>query len=353
MATPNLFVTNFNKNFTGVSATAAGVIGVQQSQFDMKLVGVPLPSCPTPISKREAFNLSKAGGEGDKPFAIWHVRRNPEMRTAIWARDVLRLPIKIVFTSAAQRFHSMYPRWLISKMDAVIATTPEAAKYVDNVRAVVPHGVDTSRFCSSKDKASAWQALGYGGKCGVATIGRVRPEKGTDVFVKTMLKVLSERPDLVALIVGKASKKHEKFQQDLMFQISEAGLSDRLLFVGELGPDKMPALMQAISLLVALPRYEGYGMTPLEGLASGTPFVASNTGYFEAFSNEGNLGTVVPLEDAESAARAIGSWLSDEEMLNRGSKLAPAFIAQQHSVEKEAAGIAKVYEGLWNGTNHG
>ena len=94
-------------------------------------------------------------------------------------------------------------------------------------------------------------------------------------------------------------------------------------------------------------------MMPLEALASGVPFVASDTGYFKMFSNEGQVGTVVPLEDAKSAANAIDTWLSDTDLLEQVSKLAPSFIAQHHSVEKEAAGIAKVYEGLWNGTGNG
>ena len=117
-----LFVTNYNPHFTGVSATAANVIRAQNPRYDLSLVGQPLSGCPVPISKRAAAAASQKAPKG-KPFAIWHVRRNPEMRHAIWLRDVRRLPIRIVFTSAAQRLHSTYPRWLISRMDAVIATT--------------------------------------------------------------------------------------------------------------------------------------------------------------------------------------------------------------------------------------
>ncbi len=346
MSSPDLYVTNFNKNFTGVSATAAGVVGVQQEQFDMRLVGQALPDCPNPISKRAAYDLSKIKPDG-KPFAIWHVRRNPEMRVAIWARDVLRLPIKIVFTSSAQRYHSIYPRWLISKMDAVIPTTPEAAKFVPNVHKVVPHGVDTERFKPAANRAVAWQALGYGGKRGVAAIGRVRPEKGTDVFVEAMLKVLPGQHDLVALVVGKAAKEHLEFQQKLKDKVAAAGLSDRLLFVGEVAADEMPDLTRSLSLLVALPRYEGYGMTPLEALASGVPFVSSDAGYFRTFSNGGKLGKVVPIEDAWQGATEVEAWLSDEQKLLAASKLAPDFVKQQHSIETEVAGINAVYEGLW------
>ena len=346
MSSPDLYVTNFNKNFTGVSATAAGVIGVQKEQFNLRLVGQVLPNCPTPISKRAAYDLSKTKPDG-KPFAIWHVRRNPEMRAAIWARDVLRLPIRIAFTSSAQRRHSLYPRWLISKMDAVIPTTDEAMFFVDNVFRVVPHGVDTARFTPAVDRAAAWRDLGYGGARGVAAIGRVRPEKGTDVFVDTMLRILPKHPDMVALVVGKAAKEHLGFQQKLKDKVAAAGLSDRLFFIGEVAADEMPVLIRALSLLIALPRYEGYGMTPLEGLASGVPFVGSLVGYFDTFSNENRFGKIVPVADAGQAAAAVEAWLSDEQQLLGASKLAPDFAKQQHSIETEVAGINAVYEGLW------
>ena len=158
-----LIVTNFNRNFTGVSATAAGVVRQQVGRYDMALAGVALPGCPNPISKREATHLSRTPPPG-RAFTLWHVRRNTEMRAALWARDILRLPVKIVFTSAAIRRHSAFPRWLISRMDAVIATTEAAAGFVPAcARNVVPHGVDTERLSPAEDRTAAWVATGYPG----------------------------------------------------------------------------------------------------------------------------------------------------------------------------------------------
>ena len=207
---PELFVTNFNRNFTGVSATAANVIRQQVQTHDLALVGRPLPGCPEPIPVARARALSRQAPPG-RPFSIWHVRRNTEMRAAIWARDVLRLPLRIVFTSAAQRRHSALPRWLISRMDAVIATTEEAAGFVPHVRAVVPHGVDTDLFTPAEDRAAAWAAQGVGGTLGIATIGRIRPEKGTDLFVEAMLRLLPDLPGAVALVLGRAAREHQGF----------------------------------------------------------------------------------------------------------------------------------------------
>lgn len=342
-----LYVTNFNPRITGVSTTAAAMFRAQSGLLDAALVGHPLPGCPDPITRAAAVTRSR--DPGDRPFSIWHVRRNPEMRVAIWARDIRRLPIRIVFTSAAQRRHSAYPRWLISRMDAVIATTEEAAGFVPNVRAVIPHGVDTDRFSPATDRANAWAALGYGGARGIATVGRIRPEKGTDLFVDTMIRVLPEHPDVVALVIGKAARDHTRFAEDLKARVASAGLADRILFPGEVAPDDLPTLMRALSLLVAMPRYEGYGMTPLEAMASGTPFVATEAGYYRAFSAQGKTGAVVDQEDVETAAATVSALLANPARLRTMADAAREVAVTHHSVDREARAAIAVYEQLWSG----
>ena len=343
---PELYVTNFNKNFTGVSATAAGVARQQAKTYDLRLVGQPLPGLPAPISARAATALSRTAPSG-KPFAIWHVRRNTEMRAALWARDVLRRPIRIVFTSAAQRRHSAFPRWLISRMDAVVATSDAATGFVPHVRAVVPHGVDTDLFHPAEDRAAAWAQTGFPGQRGLATVGRIRPEKGTDIFVDTMLELLPQVPDVTALVIGRAAPKHQAFLDAQKARIAEAGLTGRILFPGEVGPEEMPALMSALSLVVNLPRYEGYGMVPLEAMASGVPFVASDTGHYRAFSAQGTTGRVVALEDSTAAAAEARTLLMNAETHAASAQRARAVAQGEFSTAREAAAINAVYEALW------
>jgi len=334
-----LVVTNFNASFTGVSATAAGVVRVQAGRYDMALTDVALPGCPAPVSRAGARRLSR--DPGTRPFIIWHVRRNTEMRAALWARDVLRLPIRIVFTSAAQRRHSAYPRWLISRMDAVIATTEAAAAFVPHVRAVVPHGVDCDRFAPAPDRGAAWRATGYPGARGLATIGRIRPEKGTDRFVDAMIEALPRHPDTTALVIGRAAHADRAFLDRLKGRVADAGLSERLLFVGEMAPDTLRGLMPALSLIVQLPRYEGYGMVPLEGMASGVPFVAANAGHYAEFSAGGRAGLA-----GEDAAGAIPALLGDPGRLDAMGQAAREVSVARYSVTREADGIDAVYEAM-------
>jgi mannosyltransferase len=333
-----LFVTNFNRNFTGVSATAANVVRVQSNRHDLSLVGRPLPDCPAPITVQQARTATR----GASPFAIWHVRRNTEMRAAIWARDVLRLPIKIVFTSAAQRRHSAFPRWLISRMDAVIATTDAAAIHVPNVRAVVPHGVDTDLFTPLLDRQGSTAKTGTLGQKNIATIGRIRPEKGTDLFVNAMLHLLPQQPDAKATIIGKATREHQGFLADQKVKIAKAGLTDRIQFMGEVPATELPALMQSLSLIMQLPRYEGFGMVPLEGMASGLPFVATDAGSYRAFSDEGRTGLIV--KDAVEASHAAKQIL--DVQYDAMAKQARIIAQTRFSAQQEADGIDAVYEML-------
>lgn len=351
-AAPELYVTNLNPRFTGVSATAAAVLAEQARGMRAVLVGHPLPGCPAPVTRRQALVMARVPPTG-RAFSIWHVRRNPEMQLALFARDVLRLPVRIVFTSAAQRRHSAWPRWLISRMDAVIATSDAAAGFVPGVRAVVPHGVDTARFQPVADRAAAWRATGFPGEYGILTVGRIREEKGTDLFVQAMIRALPDLPGAVAVVAGLAKGGDEGFLSRLKAQVAAAGLADRLLFPGEVPAERMPALMQGARLLVALPRYEGYGVTPIEAMACGVPFVATRTGHFDEFAGrvDGNdqAGIVLPLGDWAGAADAVVALLSETPRWGAMAAAARERATALFGVEREAAGIRSVYDALWQG----
>jgi mannosyltransferase len=266
------------------------------------------------------------------------------MRTAIFVRDVLRVPIRIVFTSAAQRSHSMFPRWLISRMDAVIATTELAASFVPNVAAVVPHGVDTDRFRPAPNRSDAWARTGFPGRRGIATVGRVRPEKGTDRFVDAMIAVLPAFPDVTALVIGAATGAFASFDKELRDRVANAGLSDRIIFTGEIEPERLRLIYQGLSVLVALPRYEGYGMTALEAMASGTPVVLSDTGNFREFAGDGAGGAIVDAGNGQEVAEILKSLMIDDQSVETMGLAGRVRTTEFFSVDAETENIREVYD---------
>ena len=115
-ADPEVIVFNLKKRYTGVSATVNALVPLQLGQWQLAYCGTPQSNGVPAITLKEAIRLSRKPPAGRK-FRIWHVRRDHEMMAGLWARDVLRLPIKLVFTSAAQRHHSWITRWLIRRME--------------------------------------------------------------------------------------------------------------------------------------------------------------------------------------------------------------------------------------------
>ena len=357
---PEVIVTNIKKRFTGVSGTVNALLPVQARAIDIAYLGSDMPGarlaaqqCPQRfnwLSLWQAIRVSFTRlPDGRK--RIWHVRRDPEMMLAIFLRNVCRLPIALVFTSAAKHRHSWFPRWLIANMDGVISTPPEAAGYVPNTTRVVPHGISLERFSPPADKLSAWQKSGLPGKYGIGVFGRVRPDKGSDIYVEAMLKLLPEFPDFTAVIAGLCQPQHEDFKQALVKKIADHGLDKRIIFLGEIAPAEVGAWYQNVLITVACPRYEPFGLTPLEGMACGCAVVASDTGAFKMIVEEGITGYVVPTEEVDALVIALRKVMQDPVTAAEMGKLGRQRVEQGFSVEREAEGIAAVYDAVWAKTD--
>ena len=344
---PEVIVFNLKTRYTGVSATVNALVPWQLQQWRLAYCGTPLSNGIAGLRLKEAIRVSKRPPTG-RDFRIWHVRRDHEMMAGLWARDVLRLPIKLVFTSAAQHRHGWFPRWLISRMDAVISTTPLAASFVPNTTAVVPHGVDLSRFSVPADKDVLWAETGLSGTYGIGVFGRVRPDKGTDIFVDAMIAALPHLPGATAVIAGLAQAKDQAFQKDLLARIEAAGLSDRIVFLGEVAAGEIHRWYERCTLCIACPRYEPFGLTPFEAGACGCALVCSETGAFSMLVEPGVNGYMVALEDAQGLAAAAQQVLSYLPGARAMGLSARARVAQHFSLAAEAAGIAQVYQSLFD-----
>src|SRR5207342_3073993 len=104
---------------------------------------------------------------------IWHARRNNEMIAGVLLRW-LGWPLKLVFTSAAQRHHSWITRWLMGRMDAIIATNEVSASFLRGPATVIAHGVDTDRYAPPPNRAAAFTEAALPGRYAIGCFGRVR-----------------------------------------------------------------------------------------------------------------------------------------------------------------------------------
>ncbi len=231
-------------------------------------------------------------------------------------------------------------------MDDVVATSQKTAGYLDRPAHVVMHGIDTRQFSPPENRAALRERLGLPDGFLIGCYGRVRHQKGTDVFVEALVEILPHHPDLIGIVMGRATEAHEKFLDNLKAQVSTAGLAERILFLPEVPVSEMAAWYQALDLYVAPQRWEGFGLTPLEAMACGVPVVAGRVGAFDELIVDGETGAMVNAGGASEFAGAIETILGDREALGRMGAAARRHVEKHFTIETEAAALVRIYRNL-------
>ncbi|MBW9055035.1 glycosyltransferase family 4 protein [Rhizobium mesosinicum] len=334
---------NLKRRLSGVTSTIVQLIPCQ-IRLGIRIAALG-PGLPPELPRLEWPQLSGLWRPpAGRRYRVWHARRNNEMAAGILMRHVLRMPLKLVFTSAAQRRHTSYTRWLIRQMDAVIATSSRSGSFLKVPHTVIQHGVDLTLFHPPKGPDDTIAATGLHGRHLVGCFGRVRHQKGTDLFVQAMIALLPQHPDWTAVISGRVTPEHTAFADKLKADIAAAGLTDRIIFIGEV-PD-IKVWYRRLTLYVAPSRNEGFGLTPLEAMASKTPVVASDAGAYAEMIVPGENGVIVPPGDGDALTAAIATYLADPALAAVQGETALAHVRENFALEKEATAINRIYQQL-------
>ena len=220
-------------------------------------------------------------------------------------------PLKLVFTSAAQRHHTWLTRWLIRQMDAVIATSELSASFLKREATVVMHGVDTDSYAPPADRAAAFAEAKLPGRYAIGCFGRVRAQKGTDVFVEAMCRLLPRYPDFTAVIVGAVVPEQQGFANGLKQQIEAAGLQSRIVITGELAIEEVQRWYQRLTIYAFTSRNEGFGLTLIEAMSAGAALVAARAGAAEFVVEDGVTGVLTPPGDVDALVAALEPLMRD------------------------------------------
>jgi glycosyltransferase involved in cell wall biosynthesis len=129
--------------------------------------------------------------------------------------------------------------------------------------------------------------------------------------------------------------------QPVFDHIAELGLEEQVIRPGFVSDDDLPAVYSAADLFVFPSLYEGFGLPPLEALASGVPTVASNTSSIPEVV--GDAALTVPPEDTAALAEAMRRALTDDDLRALLSDRGPAQAAQ-FTWQKAAAQTRAVYD---------
>jgi len=335
-----VIVPNLHRRYSGVTATNRMVAPKLARLVHAAWFGSYAPEGIARMDMGDLFSLWRRS----TPL-IWHARRNDEMIVGLILR-ALGWPLKLIFTSAGQRHHTWITRWLIRRMDAIIATSDVSASYLKRDATVIAHGVDTEVYAPPSDRAVVFAESGLPGRHAIGCFGRIRAQKGSDVFVDAMCALLPRYPDFMAVMVGAIVPEQAGFANDLKKRIEAAGLSSQIILTGELDIEDVQRWYKRLTIYAFTSRNEGFGLTLIEAMAAGAALVAARAGAAELVVEEGVTGVLVPPGDADALIAAIEPLMRDPAAAASMGARGRQRVVDKFSLDAEAASIAAVYRRL-------
>jgi mannosyltransferase len=276
---------------------------------------------------------------------IWHARRNNEMIAGVLLR-ALGWPLKLVFTSAAQRHHSWITRWLIRRMDAIIATSEISASFLKREATVMMHGVDTDRYAPPADRAAAFAEA----DCRAATrsaasagCARKRAPTCSSRRCAGCCRAIRISPPSSS---ARSRARAAGFANDLKKRIEAAGLQSRIVITGELPIEEVQRWYQRLTIYAFTSRNEGFGLTLIEAMSVGRALVASRAGAAEFVVEDGVTGVLTPPGDVDALVAALEPLMRDPASAAAMGERAGARVLEKFSLDAEANRIAEVYRTL-------
>ena len=285
-------------------------------------------------------------------FDVLHLHEPTSPSLSMLALVAAEGPVVATFHTSTARSRTMLffqplLRPMLERVTARIAVSPLARQvYVEHLggdAVEIPNGVDVEAVASAA--ADPLPACCPGSRAaGTTTVGFLgrfdEPRKGMATLLEA-LEPLAAREDLRLLVVGRGDVA------DLRHRLP-AALADRVEVLGAVDDTTKARALGAMDVLVT-PNTggESFGIVLAEGMAAGTPVVASDIEAFRRVLTDPDSGTVagvlLPPGDAAAWSAGLAALLADParraELARAGRSRVAAF-----DWSTVAAQVLRVYE---------
>jgi len=296
---------------------------------------------------------------GMTPGSVWRLRRlageigadvvhahSPTVGIA--ARASLRVPLVYTEHNLADSYRE--PTRTLNRItyarNAAVTTVSEPvgaslAGFKGPAPVVVENGVSVS--VTRDEAASVRSELRIGPNDPlVVHVGNIRPGKGHD----TLIEAVRHLPDDIT-IVSIGAEKWEGDLERVRREASEAGVSDKLSFLGRRS-DAL-AFIAAADVYVNPADHEGLPVTILEALALTRPVVATAVGGVPSVVREGETGVLVEPQQPKELAAAVRGLLDDpiraRQLAERGRRL----VEEEYGLEAMVRAFEDIYTEVLGG----
>jgi PEP-CTERM/exosortase A-associated glycosyltransferase len=209
---------------------------------------------------------------------------------------------------------------------------------------VIPNAVDASTFAFGvRPDVALRRSLGLEGAVVLGFAGSFYGYEGLDLLIEAACQLLPTQPNLRVLLVGGGPQEAK-----LRALAASSGLGDRVIFTGRVPHSQVQRYYEQIDVL-AYPRLPirltevVTPLKPLEAMAQGLMFVASDVGGHRELVRDGETGTLFKAGDATALATASEGLLAQRERWPERRAAARHFV----EVERTWAGSVARYRDVY------
>ena len=231
------------------------------------------------------------------------------------AARLARVPVALASKRSLDTYPKRQDRWACSVVnrlaDCVTANAEAVRSHVHTVEgcrrdkiAVIPNGVDLTRFHGAHSNTTVPQAALPASGPILGCVARLSPKKGHDTLLEAAARVVRQRPDATFVLVGDGPLRTE-----IQAHADRLGLNGRLRFLGLV--ENPASLLPRMDVFVLPSNMEGMSNALLEAMAAGRPVVATNVGGNAEVVLDGVTGVLVPPREPGQMAEALLGLLAN------------------------------------------
>jgi D-inositol-3-phosphate glycosyltransferase len=202
---------------------------------------------------------------------------------------------------------------------------------------VVPWGVDTDLFTPEGPVAKR------NGRPRLLTVADLTQRKP----LETLFRALTKVPGAELLVVGgpaEAKLAEDDNYVKLAKFAATLGITDRVIFTGEVEYAAMPPLLRSADLVISTCQYAPSGTTSLQAMACGTPVIAPPVGGHMDAVVDGTTGIIMPPDRPALLAQRIRQLLAHPMLIEAYGVAAVDRVRSRYSWDRIAGETIAVYD---------
>ncbi|BDR93017.1 glycosyltransferase family 4 protein [Vulcanisaeta souniana] len=204
---------------------------------------------------------------------------------------------------------------------------------------MIPNGIDVDYIDSISVKPGFRDLYALPSERLIVFVGRLVHEKGPDLVLAAFRELLKWDWNLKLLVVGDGPMR-----EHLMELAHEWGIWNKVYFTGRVDDETLYSILKVSDLAILPSRYEPFGITILEAMATGLAVITSKVGGPDEIVRDWYNGVKVMPNNTEEIIETSKILLSNDELRERIARNARESVLKWYTWDRIARWTKRVYQ---------